>query len=256
MTKSSYLTAVLFTTGCIQHTDTETRLVDQEPAAIGQIAKKQPIAFKEAKLIVEHNSTAEDTGFQGFVDGEPWKQLDILDQDGVSALSITAKGRLRPVGLTELFFETDEPPNAEVAIDDMLAKLPAGDYRFRGRTVDNITQLGTATLSHVIAAGPVVTQPEDGAELPADRDLVFEWEPVTTSIRGDCAVNVTHYELIVNKLDQPLHPGFGRQKLDLWVPATTTRMRVPHEFLEAGVGYEFEVIAIEAGGAQIGRAHV
>lgn len=34
------------------------------------------------------------------------------------------------------------------------------------------------------------------------------------------------------------------------VPAATTRVKVPPEFLEAGTDYIFEVLAIEAGGNQ------
>ena len=40
------------------------------------------IELEAAKLIIEHNSTDEDTGFQGFVDGEAWNQLQIRAPDG------------------------------------------------------------------------------------------------------------------------------------------------------------------------------
>jgi hypothetical protein len=36
------------------------------------------------------------------------------------------------VGLTELFFETVEPENADVPIKQMLAKLPEGKYTIAG----------------------------------------------------------------------------------------------------------------------------
>ena len=33
--------------------------------------------LKDAKLNIEHNATDKDTGFQGFVDSEGWRRLDV-----------------------------------------------------------------------------------------------------------------------------------------------------------------------------------
>src|SRR5262245_45326442 len=75
---------------------------------------RDTIELEDTKLIIEHNATDEDTGFQGFVDGEPWNKLEIRDPTGKLAVSVAAKGPLDTLGLTELFFETGEPANAEV----------------------------------------------------------------------------------------------------------------------------------------------
>lgn len=211
---------------------------------------EEVIPFKTTKLLVEHNATDEDTGFQGFVDGEPWKRLQLRAPDSSVVLQIHAQGGLKPVGLTELFFETNEPPNAEVPIPEMLANLPEGEYEFVSRTVDGIKQNGVATLSHKIPAGPVIISPCEDAVVSADRDLVFQWNPVTTAVHGGTSVNITHYQLIVNKLDQVPGPGFGSETLSIHVPASVTTMRVPHEFLMPDTKYEFEVIAIEENGNQ------
>jgi hypothetical protein len=40
---------------------------------IKQTSVKTP-ALEKAKLLIEHNATDEDTGFQGFADGEPWNE--------------------------------------------------------------------------------------------------------------------------------------------------------------------------------------
>ena len=40
------------------------------------------IPLKEAKLIIEHNATDRDTGFQGFIDGEGWKELTVVGPEG------------------------------------------------------------------------------------------------------------------------------------------------------------------------------
>lgn len=209
----------------------------------------EAIELTAAKLIVEHNATAEDTGFQGFVDGEPWKHLELIDTDGKLALTVDARGKLRDTGLTELFFETDEPPNAEVPIADMLARLPAGTYEYRAKAVDGPDERGVVELTHNIPAGAVITAPVNGATVDASQDLTFTWEPVTESVFGG-PITITHYELIVNKLDQPTHPGFGSENYDVHFPASITSMPVPHEFLQPGTAYEFEVLAIDAAGNQ------
>ena len=41
-------------------------------------------------------------------------------------LTIKGRGTLGNLGLTELFFETVEPENADTPIKKMLAKLPEG----------------------------------------------------------------------------------------------------------------------------------
>jgi hypothetical protein len=103
------------------------------------------ISLKDAKLNIEHNATDYDTGFQGFVDSEGWKQLEVTGPDGV-VLSFKGKGSLGKLGLTELFFETVEPANADVPIEEMLEKLPAGNYRFSGSGIENGENTGrTAT---------------------------------------------------------------------------------------------------------------
>jgi len=210
---------------------------------------KDAIAFEQAKLLVEHNATARDTGFQGFVDGEPWSHLTVRDADGKPVLDIKSSGELRDTGLTELFFETDEPPNDEVPIDDMLARLPEGTYAFEATLAEGGAEVGSATLSHRIPAGPVIASPIDGAVIAADEDVPFRWSPVTTSIRGE-PLTVTHYEVIMEVADQTFGPGFGAETFDVHVPATTTAIRVPREFLRPGTRYQYEVLAIADNGNQ------
>jgi len=207
------------------------------------------IELEAAKLIVEHNSTDEDTGFQGFVDGEAWNQLQIRAPDGTLELQINAKGDVRTLGLTELFFETNEPENADVPIDQLLARLPEGDYDFFAKTVDGALAHGVATLSHTIPSGPELVTPAAGSSVDAGADLVVSWNPVTTSLCDD-DVTITHYQLIVERADQPESPGFGAEVFDVRVPASVTSLRVPHEFLQPGTDYQLEVLAIADNGNQ------
>ncbi len=205
------------------------------------------IPLKEAKLIIEHNATDEDTGFQGFVDSEGWRRMLVSGPDGV-VLAFEAGGMLAGFGATELFFETVEPPNAETPIEEVLARLPAGDYTFAGQTPDGQCTLGTATLTHDIPAGPELLGPAAGAVV--DRaNLVASWKPVTQTLDGR-PVTIIRYQLIVQKDELPHPNAIGKIGLSVHVPANVTSVTIPPEILEPATAYKWEVLAIEASGNQ------
>ena len=214
-------------------------------------ASTEPIALKDAKLNIEHNATDNDTGFQGFVDSEGWKRLNVTGPDG-TVLSFAGRGKLATLGLTELFFETVEPANVEVPIEEMLSKLPAGDYTIAGPSMANGEGSGrtegTAWLTHDIPAGPELLSPAAGATVPAT-GLVASWGAVTKTITGE-NVNIIAYQLIIEK-DEPPHPHMiGKIGLSIYVPASVTSITIPDGFLEPGTPYRWEVLAIEESGNQ------
>jgi hypothetical protein len=204
--------------------------------------------FDYAKLLIEHNAADEDTGFQGALDGTAWNDVIVCGPDG-AILEISAQGTMREVGLTELFYETQEPPNDLVPIPDWLAHLPEGEYDFYGQSVDGEPLAGTASFTHDIPKGPVITAPAPDEVVSADEDLLISWEHVTETIDEE-SVDVTHYQLIVELDVEPDHHGFGTSELSVHAPASVTSMRVPHEFLAPGQPYAFEILAIEASGNQ------
>ena len=211
-------------------------------------AAQTVIPLKEAKLNIEHNATAHDTGFQGAIDSEGWKSLTVTGPDGV-VLEFDAEGKMRTLGLTELFFETVEPENADVPINQMLAKLPAGYYKIAGPATGGGRTAGTAWLSHDIPEGPGLLAPLEGAIVPAS-DLLVRWKPVTKTITG-APVNIIAYQLIIEK-DGPTHPHMiGKpSSLSMYLPATVNRIRIPGGFLEPSTPYLWEVLAIEESGNQ------
>ncbi len=207
-----------------------------------------PVPLKEAKLNIEHNATDEDTGFQGFIDGEGWERLEVTGPDGDSVLTIEGRGKLGSLGLTELFFESVEPANADVPLEEILATLPEGDYSILGPTVDGMQTIGTARLTHDIPAGPVLLSPTEGATVPAV-DLVMSWSAVDRTITGEAATIVA-YQLIV-EVDEAPHPhAFAKRALSIHVRPSVTSVTVPNEFLEPGTHYKWEVLAIEESGNQ------
>ena len=230
----------------------EPALVESTPADAPRAAaqaEEEEIPYKTVKLLIEHNGTDEDTGFQFFADGEPWKKLQVRNPRGAVVLTVTPQGKLKDLGLTEMFFETNEPPNSEVPIPEVLSNLPAGMYEFEGVTIDGIELDGEAMLSHRIPAPPVVTAPT-GSNVGHDQDQLISWKPVTTAIHGGRTATVTHYQVIVNKVDQVPGPRFGAETLSVHVPASITKMKIPAEFLLPSTNYEWEVMAIEANGNQ------
>jgi len=203
-----------------------------------------------AKLLIEHNATDEDTGFQGFADGDPWNKLTISGPGGENILTVNPKRGLLNFGLTELFFETSEPANSEVPIADVLARLPAGTYTFTGDMVDGGQSTLTATLSHNIPAGPVLQTPADGSTDVAPNSVVVAWGAVSIDLNG-ADINIVGYQVIVEKDEEPQYPqGFARALFSIHLPATATSVTVPKEFMESGAPYKYEVLAIAESGNQ------
>lgn len=232
--------------GCVEGPRTEERAVGLGVGNGGEIP------LKTAKLLIEHNATAEDTGFQGFLDGEPWEHVALVGPRGTQ-LTIDARRGLSGLGLTELFFETNEPENAEVPIEDVLAVLPEGEYEYEARTVDGEPMEGAVTLTHAIPAGPVITSPLEGATVDPG-NLTITWNAVTQTIDGS-SVEIAGYEIIVEKdLEAlgllPPANGFSKLVLSAHVSAQTTSLTVPPQFLEPGTPYVFEVLALEKSGNQ------
>jgi hypothetical protein len=218
------------------------------PEAQALLGKRAPaLPFKDVKILIEHNATAQDTGFQVFLDGDPWNRLEIEGPDG-DLLEVKARGNLKSLGLTEFFFETNEPENAEVPIEQLLAQFPAGDYEFTGRSIDGARMTGRAALTHTIPMGPEILSPTEG-EVVDPNDTVIRWNLVTESITGS-PVDIVGYEVIITKPVDVPPPGFSKPVLSVHVSASTTSLTVPWEFFEPATDYEFEVLALEAGGNQ------
>jgi hypothetical protein len=209
------------------------------------------LVLTAAKLLIEHNATDHDTGFQGFADGDPWSELTIADPDGQIIATITPRGALADFGFTELFFETNEPENAETPIPDVLARLPEGDYTFTAQIIGGSASEMTATFSHVIPAGPVLTAPTDGATDVDPDDTVVSWESVTTDLDGNALAIVGYQVIVEDALEPPEFPqGFAQPVFSVYLPADAKSITVPAEFMQSATEYTCEVLAIEESGNQ------
>src|SRR5262245_12425918 len=138
-------------------------------------SKGSKTPFEEASIYIEFNSTAQDAGIQVALDAEAWKNLTIVSPDGRNILAFGGKGSLKKLGLSEFFFESDEPGLDEQPLNDFLAMFPEGEYKFFGTTPDGQKLASTATFSHTIPDGPVIISPA----LQSRDDTVIRWSPVT-----------------------------------------------------------------------------
>jgi hypothetical protein len=209
------------------------------------------VRLKDAKLNIEHNATDKDTGFQGFIDSEGWRRLDVRGPGG-RVLRFEGRSALARLGLTELFFETVEPENADVPIEQMLAKLPEGNYTIAGPAQENGTRAGPtsgkAWLTHDIPEGPRLVSPAQGATVPV-RGVVARWRPVSKAITGE-PVRIIAYQLIIEKDVESHRHMIGKLGLSMYLPRSVTSIAVPKGFLQRGSAYNWEVLAIERSGNQ------
>ena len=201
----------------------------------------EKLLFEDARIIIEFNSTAQDVGMQMFIDGDPWKKLRVFDPNGKKILEIKGTGSLKKQGLTELFFESSEPPLSEFNLQQFLARFPEGIYELDGVTIDGEEIEGEATFTHIIPDAPVIVSPPDGS-VQDPNNTVVDWnvvpDPAGSAIQA--------YQVIVTQILDVL----PKRELSLFVPASVTSVKVPSEFLVHGADYDLEVLAIEDGGNQ------
>lgn len=203
--------------------------------------KTETIQLSAAQVFIEINGTDLDSGLHVFLDGEGWTQMSIIDPNGKKVTSLKGSGGIGKTGITEVHFEGAEPGFEELPLADFLARFPAGEYKFSGKTTDGKKIVGAAMLSHDLPATPVLLTPADNSEQDRNNTIVT-WNPVPNP--GSSVI--TNYEVLAVE-DNTINPKVAFSAI---VPSTVTSFKIPPEFLKPGKGYKCEVLAIEAGGNQ------
>lgn len=202
----------------------------------GKAAARNAIEFEAHDLYIETNSTDRDAGLQLFLDGEEWRHFKLLDTNGDTMIDLNTKGKVRKVGLSELFLEASEPSFDEVPLSKFKRQFPEGKYRFRGETPDGRKMVGADRLSHLIPDGPNLTFPTKDSTLDPD-GFVVTWDPVTTP----AGVDIVTYQVIVEQ---------GKREFSMYLPGDATSGTIPGEFLEPDTKTAGEVLAREKSGNQ------
>ena len=84
--------------------------------------------------------------------------------------------------------------------------------------------------------------PEEEEEVDPEEDLTIEWEPAEDPDPPESRIEF--YEVVVEKDEDDER----LRVFSVHMLPTDTRVRVPHEFLEAGKDYKVEIIAQETSG--------
>jgi hypothetical protein len=207
-------------------------------------AAPRVVRLEDARLKFEINSTDRDGGVQVFIDAEEWKTMSIFDPRGTQIFSTRTGGRLARFGGSELFLESGEPPFSELPLRKLLKQWPAGVYSFRGTGADGQVFRGSARLTHLLPAGPELVSPVESSAPQAPRDTVMHWRQVPPP-EGS---RIIGYQVLVER--ETGAKALPVVTLDVTMPPTATRLRVPPGFLRPNTEYSWEVLAIERSGNQ------
>lgn len=205
--------------------------------------------FDEFDVFIEINATDGDAGLQGKLDGEAWNQATVMGPDGLAIFEFTPQTNLMEHGVTEIQWESNEPPFTEFPLADFLNRFPAGAYSASAVTIEGDMLVSMATLTHNLPAGPVMTAPAEEEVVASGADLTVVWEAVTDDFQrpgaGDLASAIVAYILVVEYEGED-----NTQVLTIDVPADETQAIVPGSFLRTGRIYKIEVGAREESGNQ------
>lgn len=216
----------------------------------------EAIEFDEADIFYELNATDGDVGVQVSLDAESWRVVRIASPRGQQIFEVEPKGALRQIGLTELFFEGEEPSLDEVPFSRFRALFPEGRYVFSGTTTGGQPLRSTDPLTAELPCPVRVVSPaEDDPVAPGE--LVVRWRPapgVYDPDRRRCDarrdVGLVGYQVIVTLVNEDRDL---LRELLVDVPPNVTALPIPREFVAAGArqeGTEFtlEVLALEDSG--------
>jgi hypothetical protein len=203
------------------------------------------VQLGDARMKFEINATDGDGGIQIFLDADPWRWMNIFDPRGKLVFASVTAGSIGANGGTELFLESGEPAFTELSLKDLLKRFPAGEYRFRGRGLEGERFVGSAMLTHNLPDGPRLVYPLENSGGVNPSNAVLLWEKVAPPNGSP----IIAYQVLVVQPDTGIK-ALPKKTLDVMMPATATTMTVPPGFLRPNTRYEWEVLAIEAGGNQ------
>ncbi len=205
-------------------------------------------------VFIEINATDGDAGLQGKLDGDAWNLATVMRPDGATIFEFTPQNNLMDHGVTELQWESNEPPFTELPLADFLGRFPAGEYTAQIVTIEGEPLMDTSELTHNLPAGPVITAPEADAVVASGEDLTIMWEPVVDDIQrpgaGDLGSAIVSYLVVVEHESED-----ADEELAFLISADETQAVVPGSFLKPDRIYKIEVGAREESGNQTFTEH-
>jgi hypothetical protein len=190
------------------------------------------IPFSKHDIYFELNATDGDIGLHGVLDGDSWKVATIRGPGGAFNVLRAVPNQASPeFGMTELFFESNEPTLDERSFAELIALFPPGIYDFVGkRAEDNAPMFAQDVLSTAMPCPPIVPTPR-----LIDGDLMIRWRPRAGSYDPDSgvcssagSVGVSYYQIVVELTDTVTE--FER-KFTVDMPPNARRVETPDELL-------------------------
>lgn len=224
---------------------------------------EEEIPFEVAEVFFELNNTDEDLGIHAFVDGEPWKRLAIEDPRDRKMLNIYVRGRLRRQGLTEIFFESAEPPFDDLPPATFFRRFPEGLYDVEGVTLDGEERESEVEVTHRMPAPPSPTlngapmaeqcdDEEPGFDAPTIAGPVMIAWPAVESTHPELGypqdspdITIYNYEVVV---EAELEGPDGEEFVTVFsaiLPPDVLSMTIPAEFIAQSDTFKYEVLARE-----------
>ena len=221
------------------------------------------IPFDVAEVFFELNNTDGDLGIHALIDGDPWKRLYIEDPRDRKMLNIYVRGRLRRQGLTELFFESAEPPFDELTPAKFFRRFPEGTYDVEGVTLDHEERESEVEITHRMPAPaaptvngfPMAVQCDDeepGFDAPTvAMPVEITWPPVASTHpdlghpQASPDITIYNYQVVV---EAEIEGPDGEEFVTIFsaiVPPDVTSMTIPDEFLSQTDEFKYEVLARE-----------
>jgi hypothetical protein len=208
--------------------------------------------FPIADIFFELNATDRDVGVHVFLDAHSWEEVRILGPAGQLLMQVNPRGNMRRIGLSELFFEGDEPSLAEVPFSRFLTLIPAGEYTFLGTTTEGVQLRSTDPLTTELPCPVAITFPAPDEEIDYD-ELVIRWRAspgIFDPDRRICApgeVDLVAYQVTV-VMENDLWPF--KREFAVHLPRGARSVPVPPAFLKQGALlpdtlFTIEVLAIE-----------
>lgn len=233
------------------------------PAAADEPCPGTEDGLDACRAYIEINATDGDIGFHAKTDAEGWKWASIHNPKGRPVMLTAALGPLRRQTITELFFESEEPPcwfaqdnedvdwdeDEVVSVPQFLRRFPAGEYQFRVKLPRGGMLAGSTFMSHALPAAP---------EALSFDDNVISWTHGTTLGRcepeggsGAGTVPIVAYQVVLEPdvdAEEPADELAAAQIFNVVVPGDVTAVSVPEDYLATfpeSTPAKIEIIAIE-----------
>lgn len=239
--------------------------------AVPCLASADFVEWDDLAVYVEINASDGDIGFHGMADAGAWHWLRIIDPEGQGLLAISTAGGLKAQGVTEKFFESDEPlcefdeeePDEAVqSLADFLLRFPEGDYKFIANNHEGDRVRGYTELTYNLPAAPDISMT---AEFMYIWEVVVEWSPGTDLgekchdqalvdaeiIADPSEVEIVAWEVVIEpEDDEAVEPN---RTYAVQLDPDRTSLPVPVEYFwemfeDEVTEFKFEVGAIEASG--------